>query len=250
MESADLLLQAGYGWKEGLVGKALLKGGKNSFADYTLLSSGLSAIIQGKERPFGILEAHSLQNRPFANSDINFLQSIANILAEATEKKEAEKDLREARDFLEMHVKERTSDLKNVNVRLQEEIAERLLIEGKFKTALREKDVLLKEIHHRSKNNLQLISSLLQLQSREISDDHYVEVFMESCNRIKSIAVMHDLIFQSPTLDRIDTHLYFTSIAQNLFDSYANTENIELDIRTDGISLNVDTCIYFGLIIN
>lgn len=122
-DGETLFLRAGVGWKEGLIGKATVSAGAESQAGYTLLSdapvivedlqtetrflgpplllehgvvSGLSVIIQGRERPFGVLGAHSRRRRAFTQDDINFLQSMANVLAAAIERRRTEDALREA----------------------------------------------------------------------------------------------------------------------------------------------------------
>jgi PAS domain S-box-containing protein len=133
----------------------------------------------------------------------------------------------------------------------QQEIAERKRMEEQIKASLEEKEVLLKEIHHRVKNNLQVISSLLYLQSKNLKDKQTLEMFQESHNRVRSMALIHERLYQSQDLARIDFAEYVRSLANYLFRSYGvNTGVIQLKINMDDVSLGIDTAIPCGLIIN
>jgi two-component sensor histidine kinase len=118
-------------------------------------------------------------------------------------------------------------------------------------TSLKEKEVLLREIHHRVKNNMQVVSSLLKLQSSYIKDKQYVEMFKESQNRIKSMALIHEKLYQVKDLARIDFNDYIRNLANGLFRSYrVGNGRISLKVDAEGVSLGVDTAIPCGLIIN
>jgi len=114
-----------------------------------------------------------------------------------------------------------------------------------------EKQVLLKEIHHRVKNNLQIISSLLYLQSEYIDDEQSQDVLTESQNRVKSMALVHDQVYQSSDLSRISFSDYIQKLATYLLRKYNINQNaITLKINVDDIYLSADTAIPCGLIIN
>ncbi|HEX3034463.1 MAG TPA: histidine kinase dimerization/phosphoacceptor domain -containing protein [Thermodesulfobacteriota bacterium] len=119
-----------------------------------------------------------------------------------------------------------------------------------LKISLGEKEVLLKEIHHRVKNNLQIISSLLNLQSRYITDQQSREKFKESQNRIKSMALVHEKLYQSENFVGINFREYIRSLASHLIRSYATGSNIKLNVDVDNVSLNIDKAIPCGLIVN
>ena len=122
---------------------------------------------------------------------------------------------------------------------------------AEIKQSLEEKEVLLKEIHHRVKNNLQVISSLLYLQSKNIKDKGTLAVFQESQNRVRSMALVHERLYQSPDLARVDFAGYVRSLANYLLRSYGVNPNvIKLKIHLDNVLLGVDTAIPCGLIIN
>lgn len=113
-----------------------------------------------------------------------------------------------------------------------------------------EKDLLLKEIHHRVKNNLQIISSLLRLQSHEIKDPNAKAKFMDSVNRIKSISNLHETIYQSDNILKIDLNTYLQNLALSLIESYSIEKNIELDIQSDVINVDNDQIVPISLILN
>lgn len=128
---------------------------------------------------------------------------------------------------------------------------QRLQTEDQIKASLREKEVLLREIHHRVKNNLQIISSLLNLQSRYIKDKQVLHVFKESQNRIKSMVLIHKKLYQSKDLARVDFAEYIRSLIADLFRSYkADYDLITLKTNIDDVFLGIDTAIPCGLIIN
>ncbi|MCX6137238.1 MAG: response regulator [Ignavibacteriales bacterium] len=121
--------------------------------------------------------------------------------------------------------------------------------EGLLKASLREKEVLLKEIHHRVKNNMQVISSLLSLQAAEIEDNKTRELFMESQNRVKSMALIHEKLYHSETLSRVDFGEYVRDLSASLVRTYASS-NVSLAVMAADIFLGVDIAIPCGLIVN
>ncbi len=132
-----------------------------------------------------------------------------------------------------------------------EDISDRKCTEARIQAALREKEVLLKEIHHRVKNNMQVISSLLQLQAQYIEDEPTLTLFEESQTRIHSMALIHEQLYQSEHLDRIDLPPYVQNLVANLYQSFGcgNTA-IQFNLNLDPIYLNIETAIPCGLIIN
>lgn len=131
------------------------------------------------------------------------------------------------------------------------DITGRKKTEEKIEATLKEKEVLLKEVHHRVKNNLQIISSLLNLQSNYIEDKEALEVFKESQNRIKSMALIHEKLYQSGNLSQINIRDYIRDLSAKLFSSYRHdSKNIKLNLNVEEILLEVDKCIAVGLILN
>ena len=118
-------------------------------------------------------------------------------------------------------------------------------------SALSEKETLLREIHHRVKNNLQFISSLLGLQSDHIQDQTALGALQEGQDRVQSMALIHQNLYQEDNLTGVALDEYFTKLAQGLFDSY-NIHNDQIQFKTDieNINLDVDSVIPIGLIVN
>ena len=129
------------------------------------------------------------------------------------------------------------------------DITDRKTIEEQVRNSLNEKEVLLKEIHHRVKNNMQIISSLLNLQAAKIKNPETLTVFTESQNRVKSMALVHEKLYRSKDLAGINCREYIESLATSLFRSYCiGTVNLIVDV--ENVQLDINTAIPCGLIIN
>lgn len=113
-----------------------------------------------------------------------------------------------------------------------------------------EKELLLKEIHHRVKNNLQIINSLLRLQSHQIEDKKALTLFEECQNRILSMAIIHEKLYRSEDLANIDTKSYIETLAMSLIRSYSMDKEVELDVNCNVSSVGIDTLMPLGLILN
>ena len=131
------------------------------------------------------------------------------------------------------------------------DITESKQAEETLKTALREKETLLREIHHRVKNNLQIISSLLKLQARYIGDEKMEEIFRECQDRITAMASVHSLLYRSQNFAEINFGEYVRETAGELFRTYkTGTAAISLIVHADNVMLPIDTAVPCGLIIN
>lgn len=131
------------------------------------------------------------------------------------------------------------------------DITARKFAEEKLKKSLAEKEVLLKEVNHRVKNNLQRILSLLRLQSKNIKDEKVVKILQDSQHRVLSMALIHDQIYQAENLSEINLSEYIRSLAKKLYKTYnAYLLEIVLELKLDSISLDVDKALTCGLIIN
>ncbi len=134
---------------------------------------------------------------------------------------------------------------------LFQDITKQKKSEDKIKASLKEKELLLKEIHHRVKNNLQIISSLLNLQSSYIKDKESLEIFRESQNRVKSMALIHEELYKASNLSQIDFKKYVENLINHLYQSYRLvSKTVTFTINTKDISLDIETAIPLGLIIN
>ncbi len=163
--------------------------------------------------------------------------TIIVILNDITRRLAASRALQKAHDELENRVQERTAELAQVN----EEI----------KTSLSEKEVLLREVHHRVKNNLQLVSSLLSLQADNVSDEKTAQIFKDSIHRINSIGVVHETLYQTEGLSRIDLGSYVQNVAEQLIQSYSTEDNrVFLSVKSEPVVLTLDQAVPSGLIVN
>lgn len=131
------------------------------------------------------------------------------------------------------------------------DISESVRAEERIKASLQEKEVLLREIHHRVKNNLQVISSLLDLQAGYTNDEKATELLLESQNRVRTMALVHERLYQSQDLAQIDFSTYLKELTTTLFNSYRIDGNrVGLEVYSDSIYLDIDRAIPCGLIIN
>jgi len=131
------------------------------------------------------------------------------------------------------------------------DVTQRLAADESLQQSLREQGALLREIHHRVKNNLQVVSSLLGLQSRAADDDHVRKMLKDSQDRIHSMALLHEVLYQSNTFSRVNLPDYIWQIASHLFSSFGiGDDRIRLLTNLEAIDLNLDAAVPCGLIIN
>ena len=130
------------------------------------------------------------------------------------------------------------------------DITDKTIATKKLKTSIKEKDILLREIHHRVKNNMQIISSLLSLQMTHLDHGDAVDLLKESQNRVRSMAIIHDKLYQSNDFTKIDLTEYIKSLVNGLFYSYSIEDHINSSIDVDDVLLNIETAVPFGLILN
>ncbi|MHB9029351.1 MAG: sensor histidine kinase [Candidatus Latescibacterota bacterium] len=214
------------------------------------------------------MNVQATRRMPGASSIVNiedYTKAMLNILEDSAEEKERLKDAyRAALNILEdfSEEKNRFTEVQRAMLNLLDDFGmerekteainrELRIAEERIKKSLREKESLLKEVHHRVKNNLQIIHSLLNLQLPYIRDEYAVKAFKDSQNRIFSMALIHEKLYQSESLARIDLSEYIPSLVSNLFISYgANEAAIRAELHVEKISLDIDTVIPCALIIN
>jgi two-component sensor histidine kinase len=131
------------------------------------------------------------------------------------------------------------------------DITDRKLAELQLRRAFEEKEVLLREISHRTKNNMQVIHSLLGLQSNSISDPKVQDIFKETQNRIMSMAKAHQMLYQTKDLTRIDFKAYLYELTSGLIESYKSmADKVLLDFQAEPVAVSLDTAITCGLVVN
>lgn len=113
-----------------------------------------------------------------------------------------------------------------------------------------ENELLLKEIHHRVKNNLEVVSSLLALQSAQIKDPNTKEAMQESQNRVQSIGIVHQKLYQGKNLGAIEMKDYFLNLSESVLDSFGAEKRIKIELAMEKLNVDVDTAVPLGLIVN
>jgi two-component sensor histidine kinase len=187
-----------------------------------------------------------VQERTAALSDANEA-----LRTEVLERRKAEEALRHAHDELEMRIHDRTAELTRANTDLHAEVIQRQHTEAQLTTALHQKDVLFREVHHRVKNNLQIISSLLSLQSRYISDPQMLQTFNDTRNRIRTMALIHGVLDQATDFARVDFARYLQQLTTHLYHSYGvSAHAMAMHTHAQNIWLNTDVAVACGLIVH
>jgi len=131
------------------------------------------------------------------------------------------------------------------------DVTEKKIVQQRMEHSLKEKEVLLKEVHHRVKNNMQVISSILNLQSSYVSDDYALSLLKESQNRIKTMAYIHESLYQNKSFTSVNFSDYIATLTNNIIQSYSvSEEKVKLILNLEKINLNLDNSIPTGLIVN
>lgn len=229
------------------------------FFEWTPQQSGIyTFVVQAIDRDLNYSEPASLQlvvESPWyqniwivlpAAMGVLFSLAISVIFSTRyyAERRRSAHALRRSHDELEQQVRARTRDL-------EAEINERKRAEEQLMVSLGEKEVLLKEIHHRVKNNLQVVSSLISLQASDIKEVRIKELFDDSHRRIQSMALIHEQLYQTTDLSSIDLRIYISQLVNDLFEAYEQgNRGVALDVQVAAVRVDVDTAIPCGLIIN
>lgn len=166
---------------------------------------------------------------------------------DVTDLKRTQKALEEARDNLEARVQERTQALQQALAQLQEEAERRQTVSLRLQSSLAEKEVLLREVHHRSKNNMQVLSSLIRLQAESVQNESDRLAFRESEHRIRAMALVHEKLYQSNDLSHVDLSAYLRELIHQLVPAYASRP-IQLKVDAQGVRLGIDAAVAIGLI--
>jgi PAS domain S-box-containing protein len=187
---------------------------------------------------------------PVMGPDGKVIRTIG-VNQDITDFKLMESEIRSLNVVLEQRVKDRTEALVKTNEALEQEAIQRLAAEKKLQASYDEKVTLLKEIHHRVKNNLQIIASLLNLQSRYIRDESSLAVIRESQNRVKAMALVHEKLYRSEDIAHISLHEYIKFLGTGLFQFYdAKARGIRFILDIRDVNVDIDAAVPLGLIIN
>ena len=176
---------------------------------------------------------------------------VIGISRSITDRKQAELLLKRFNEELESQVRSRTIDLERLNTLLGNEVIQRTQAEESVRKSLHEREHLLREIHHRVKNNLQIILSLISLQSRNIKDQKLLETMREFQNRIMAMAHVHARMCRADDISRIDMSELCTFLTTSLFRSYkVDPRHIRLNVEMKDLPVTLESAIPLSLIIN
>ena len=197
------------------------------------------------------IEALRLGAWDYLTKPIEDMAVLEHAVSKALERSRLLAQREEYGERLEREVRQRTAELTEANNRLVKAMHEQRQAEGRIREQLQEKEVLLKEIHHRVKNNLQVISSLLYLQAQQISDEAHLAVLTESRARVKSMALVHEKLYNSEDLSGIDYGSYLDEFSRYLLQTFAG-EGRHVDLRLDcePVALPIDCAIPLSLLVN
>ncbi len=159
--------------------------------------------------------------------------------------------LREEQERLERIVEERTLQLKRANEELEESLAGHQASELRLQAALADKDILLREIHHRVKNNLQIVTSLISMQANRMTNEESRAAYAAVTRRIKSISLVHERIYQSSSFRRVELGRYVKELVASIVSTVADRNfPIEVEVEDADLSVNPDACVDIGLMLN
>jgi two-component sensor histidine kinase len=173
------------------------------------------------------------------------------IVRDVTEEKNKQYEMAKHRDRLSELVKSQNTNLIEVNSNLNKEIENRKKSEAQLKKALQEKEVLIRETHHRVKNNLQSIANLLDLESMHSPDEKALQAFQDCRDRVRAMCMVHRQLYQTESLSQIPLAPYAKDLARQLFKAYgAPPAKISIRINAPEVYLVMDVAIVCGLILN
>lgn len=194
-----------------------------------------------------------LNNETFAE-DISLnkeLRVVRIYTRNITERKRAEEQLKHFNEELESQVRSRTVELERLNILLRDEAIQRTQAEESVRKSLKEREFLLREVHHRVGNNLQIMLSLIRLQSRNIKDPGLLDTMGDFQNRIRAMAFVHQRMYRAEDISRIDLSEICTFLGTSLFKSYkVDPQHIRLNVEMKDLQVSIDYAIPISLIIN
>jgi len=217
------------------------------FSDPDVLSRPLVLRWRRKDGQVIWTEQH---NRPVYDGEGRLI-AIEGIARDVTERKQMESEILSLNRELEQRVAERTEKLRKANVLLREEVAQRKKAEENLKKTLDERTVLLRELYHRVKNNMQVIISLMNLQLRKIEDPAVRHLMEETRNRVRAMALVHEMLYKSENLSEINLARYIPLLANQVFSSLENkSQKVRKIVEAEDIMVTLDKAIPIGLILN
>ncbi len=203
-------------------------------------------------RPFGyvIKGADSKQLLDTTESAVNYYQQINKnmFLVKALQSKNLL--LQELRENLELKVNERTEELTNINKELQKEIGIRQKAEEAMSALLKEKEIILQEVHHRIKNNMLTLKSMFALQGGMLKEGYAKKALLEAEFRIQTMMVLYDKLYQSVSFEQMLVNEYIPPLVEQIIQNFPNYQSVTLSIKVDSFILDTKRLQTVGIIIN
>ena len=211
-----------------------------------------------KKKSMGILALdYTISKNSLAKSDMSLLIGIASQLAVGINNsitfnklEEHKRELQQAKDQLEQRVEERTAELQQVNRELSLEIEERQKTEIRLRASIKEKEILIREVYHRVKNNLQIIASLLDMTRRRAKHPETIDMLSEAHAKVYTMSLIHTQLYQSDRVDQINMGRNLRDLVEHLEQLYGQTKNVTAHIDTESFYLSVTQAIPCALALN
>ncbi len=182
-----------------------------------------------------------------------FLEQMDNLIGEIAENKSKARPTIQGdeKEIFRLYSERLVHKLEAKMQSLEKEVAERKRVEQALRTSLAEKDALLKEVHHRVKNNMQVISSLFNLQGEKTRNQEFRRILKEAQARIRSMSLVHEKLYQSRDLSRTDLAEYIRSLTDHLFMAYlVDPEQVKLELNLEEVFLDINSAVPCGMILS
>lgn len=205
--------------------------------------SEITVPILFQNQVIGIIDSEHSEKNFFDHDDLEVLETIASMLAVKVVQAKVTEELKNEQLNLENKVRDKTAELtKSLNQlkKYNQEIEE----------SNKQKEILLKEIHHRVKNNLQIVSSLMNLHSYKTESKEARDVFSDCQNKVKSMSLIHEQLYNKSDLGKIDARIYIMELGQELLETYNVANGIVIDYNLENLHFSLDISVPFGLILN
>jgi two-component sensor histidine kinase len=205
--------------------------------------SEITIPIIANGKVIGIVDSEHPEANYYSQDDLDMLNTIASMSSVKLEEVKIQQELLEHKSMLENIVLEKTRELQLTVLELQESNTE-------ISNQNKEKEVLIKEIHHRVKNNLQILSSLMNLQSASSNSESEKEVFQDCRNRIISMSTIHDHLYTGGRMTEINAKRYMEEVLDDLLRAFGALNRVKLEAQVEELHFDIDTSIPLGLVFN
>jgi len=247
--AAPIILQPGEGivGAVAITGKAEIVGDTSKDPRYVMDDevrlSEISVPIIADGKVIGVIDSEHPEPNYYTQLDLEILTTIASMTAVKLMQAMAQDELAQHHEELEQQVENKTAELRKMVQQLQQS-------HNQLSARNKENETLLKEIHHRVKNNMQIVISLLNLSSGDVQSEHAQQVFKECQSRIRSMAMIHERLYSENDLSRINAQEYIRGLSQELKQSFQPKGNVRFQLELEKIDFPIDTFMPIGLIIN